>query len=121
MPDEINVDESNFESDHEKKLSVAMNAFKEMDGACKSLVCATDDNCDFAPNPDQMDIDGNGIGDVCDAAPPPPFPELKDLDGDGFLDIDDNCPGISNPDQMDADGNGVGDACDIPPDPGLVD
>jgi hypothetical protein len=32
-------------------------------------VCDNQDNCDFTPNPDQADNDGDGIGNVCDATP----------------------------------------------------
>ncbi len=59
------------------------------------------DNCPETYNFDQLDTDGDGIGDVCE----------PDSDGDGVIDDDDNCPLISNPDQIDTDGNGVGDAC----------
>ncbi len=67
------------------------------------------DNCASVANPDQSDLDNNGIGDVCDESA-----EI-DSDGDGIPDNTDNCPDASNPDQADEDGNGVGDICDGPP------
>jgi hypothetical protein len=59
------------------------------------------DNCPDEPNTDQRDIDGNGVGDVCD-----------DFDRDGYHTALDNCPDEPNPSQADEDGDGIGDACD---------
>lgn len=47
------------------------------------------DNCVYVVNPDQADLDRDGVGNVCD-----------------------NCFTIINTDQEDTDGDGEGDVCD---------
>ncbi len=68
------------------------------------------DNCPFAANSDQADVDSDGIGDVCDAV------NDLDLDSDGINNDVDNCPfianGASGDNQADDDNDGIGDACD---------
>jgi len=72
------------------------------------------DNCPSTANADQSDVDGDTVGDVCDAFPNDPT-ETTDTDGDGVGDGVDNCPLISNANQADVDGDTVGDVCDAFP------
>ena len=74
------------------------------------------DNCDL-PNPDQLDCDGNGVGDVCDIADG----TASDCDGNGVPDTcDPDCNENGSPDacdiadgtSQDTDGNGVPDECE---------
>ncbi|MCH8815772.1 MAG: thrombospondin type 3 repeat-containing protein [Chloroflexi bacterium] len=83
------------------------------------------DNCPDQLNPDQSEVDGDGVGDVCDAdADGDGIPENADgagepgdnpCTGGNTVDCDDNCAGLFNASQVDADGDGVGNACDACP------
>jgi hypothetical protein len=89
-------------------------------------VADTVDNCVGWYNPDQTDLDGDGLGDDCDTDrdgdgyadtqdvyPDDPTRHLDDdRDDDGVVDTDDNCVAVANADQADADGDGIGDVCD---------
>ena len=65
------------------------------------------DNCPSVANANQADMDGDGIGNVCDSA----------KDGDSVANASDNCPSVQNADQKDSGSDGIGDACDSTPFP----
>jgi len=65
------------------------------------------DNCPNTINVNQLDSDGDGIGNSCDLDP---FDD--DIDGDGLGSPNDNCQDIFNPDQADIDNDKKGDVCD---------
>ena len=70
------------------------------------------DNCPGDFNTDQSDIDRDLIGDVCDACPGEVGGDGADPDDDGVANCVDNCPSDPNTFQEDGDGDGLGDACD---------
>lgn len=65
-------------------------------------VLGCDDNCPGTSNPNQADMDDNGVGDACEG----------DFDGDGVPNEGDNCPNVYNPTQADNDDDLSGDPCD---------
>ncbi len=107
-------------------LSLVTFADDDADG-----IIDINDNCLGLINPDQLDDDNDGVGNMCDicnggddnidtdtdSVPDdcdacPGFDDAIDFDEDGFADGCDNCPEHYNPGQEDSNGNDVGDPCD---------
>jgi len=76
--------------------------FADSDG---DQVCDADDICPGGN--DNIDTDGDGIPNFCDACP---NSATGDSDGDGVCDNDDECEGFD--DNLDMDGDGIPDDCD---------
>ncbi len=81
---------------------LVVEGFQDDDDDDNDGVLDVDDNCPLVGNANQLDTDGDGLGDACD----------PDDDNDGIADVDDNCPTTANADQADADNDGIGDVCD---------
>lgn len=77
------------------------------------------DNCINQSNPQQLDMDNDFIGDLCDVCPDD---RGNDVDNDGICEGkefnfekiggNDNCPNTYNPEQKNNDNDLLGDACD---------
>lgn len=61
-----------------------------------------EDNCVSVFNPEQINIDFDTFGDLCD----------NDIDNDSILNEQDNCINVSNTNQLDYDSDGIGYECD---------
>ena len=89
-------------------INQSISIVESCDDADGDGVVSCFDNCPGNANMDQSDVDGDGIGDVCDACSQD---SDNDIDGDAVCGDIDNCPVVANSGQEDTDSDGVGDAC----------
>ena len=79
-----------------------LNLDTDRDGVPDGTAGEPLDNCVNQPNPDQLNSDGDQLGNACD----------DDDDNDFIPDSEDNCPLVANRDQSDFDEDGQGDRCE---------
>lgn len=105
---------SSSEAIYMDNVIFSSNAIMDADG---DGIPDAQDNC-YLPNPDQLDCNGNGVGDVCDLADGISFDcNLNDVPDECETDcntngIPDDCD-IADGTSQDADGNGIPDECEV--------
>lgn len=82
---------------YENTIHAAYNSDSDNDG-----INDLEDNCTGVKNPEQIDININGVGDACEF----------DSDNDGVPDEIDTCRNVANPLQLDDDKDGIWNLCD---------
>ncbi len=112
LPTLVLVPESSAAAAHPADADANGRLDDDSDGVADS-----NDNCPVVPNADQVDSDGDGVGDACTGGFLP-----TDRDGDAVVNASDNCPDQYNPLQANHDEDPLGDACDTDDDnDGLLD
>lgn len=84
-----------------QSLNIGQNTLYKLADTDEDTVADVYDNCVMVSNTDQVDINKNNRGDVCD-----------DFDKDGIANSMDNCVNEPNIDQQDTDNDLIGDICD---------
>jgi hypothetical protein len=85
-----------------RQINISYDALIVPEDTDKDGIWNSTDNCPNLANPDQIDTDGDKIGNACDT----------NDDGDSLDDVSDNCPLFPNNDQLNSDGDSLGNACD---------